>query len=125
MKIKEIYSSFIAWLNGLIEDDPIPYEIKSLVFYISSNNEIGFSGTEQTDVKIVDKFFFHPLEAQYFFCPKLYSILFEITKEQKLNFLKSLLEKLKLNKNFAGFNLFYGFMFEKAKKIVNKKDIDK
>lgn len=115
--MSEYYNNFILWLKGLIEDDPIPYEIKSLVFYLNKNNEIGFSGTEKKEVKTIDKFFYEPLEAQYFYSPNLYSNLFKLKENEKLNVLKNLLINLSDDNYFKKFNLYYGFLYNKAKKI--------
>lgn len=115
--MNEYYNEFRLWLKGLIEDDPIPYEIKSLVFYLNKNNEIGFSGTEESEVKVVDKFFYYPLEAQYFYFPNLYNKLFKLIDNEKLNVLKNLLVNLSDDDYFKKFNLYYGFLYNKAKKI--------
>ncbi len=115
--MNEYYNEFILWLKGIVEDDPIPYEIKSLVFYLNKNNEIGFSGTEEKEVKVVDKFFYYPLEAQYFYCSNLYNKLFKLTNNEKLNVLKNLLVNLSDDGYFKKFNLYYGFLYNNAKKI--------
>ena len=115
--MNKIYEIFIFWFKGLIEDDPIPYEIKTLVFYINKHNEIGFSGTEAENIKIVDLFFYYPLEAQFFYCPKLTSLMKKSTKNQNLNYLKILLTKLKKDKYFKKFNFKCGYLFEKAEDI--------
>lgn len=113
----KIYDTFIFWLRGLIEDDPIPYEIDTLVFYINSHNEIGFSGAETKNIKIVDLFFYYPLEAQFFYCPNLTNLMIKSTKKENLNYLKILLTKLKKDNYFKKFNFKYGCLFEKAKDI--------
>lgn len=110
---KKFYSEFLSWLCGLVEDDPIPYEIKSLVFFVNSHAEIGFSGFEENKINVIDFGFYFPLEAEFFFCPKLFSS----SKNEVLQVLKSLLEKLSTDSYFGKFNLFYGFLFERAKKI--------
>lgn len=117
MKKKNFYPEFLSWILGLIEDNPIPFEIESLVFYINKNNEIGFSGTERKNVTLTDRFFYNPLEAQYFFCPQIYKIMFECDGQKKLGILKNLLEALKKDKNFKKFNIFYGFLYQNAYKI--------
>lgn len=115
--MKNFYKEFISYMSGLIEDDPIPYEIKSLVFYINSHNEIGFSATEKEEVKTVDLFFYFPLEAEFFYCPKLTEIMVKNTKIKNLEILKLLLVNLKKDDYFKKFNIFYGYLFEKAHKI--------
>lgn len=109
--MEQIYNEFIFWLYGLIEDDPIPYEIKSLVFFVNKNNEIGFSGAEEKEINKIDYYFYFPLESQFFYCPKIYK------KKNVLEILKKMLEKLKLDSYFCKFNLYYGNLFSFAKKI--------
>lgn len=115
--MEQIYQNFISWLNGLIEDDPIPYEIKSLVFYLNNHFEIGFSGTEQNKVEKIDLNFYFPLEAEFFYCPKLTRMLIKNNKAKNLEILSLLLTRLKKDKYFKNFKIFFGFLFEKANKI--------
>ena len=105
------------WIRGLIEDDPIPHEIKSLVFYVNENYEIGFSGTEKEKVEKIDLFFFYPLEAQYFYAPRLYENFFEQGERFALETLKTFLIQLKAEKDFSFYNLYYGKLYSFAKKI--------
>ena len=115
-----IEEEFISWIEGIIEDDPIPHEIKSLVFYLNSHFEIGFSGTEKEKVEIVDRFFYEPLEAQFFYFSKLYKQFYE---KKDIDFclivLEKLLKNLKKNKNFCKFNIYYGKMLAPTKIIEN------
>mgnify|MGYP003571321218 CR=1 FL=1 len=109
--IEEIYLELISWLYGLIEDDPIPYEINTLAFYVTNNFEVGFTGTEEEEIKTLEKFFYNPLEAQYFYCPKLYSL------PNVEEVLEKLLIKLKKDKYFKNYNLYIGKLNYDAKKI--------
>lgn len=109
--MQKIYNEFLLWILGLIEDEPIPYEIKSLVFFINENNEIGFSGSESKDIKKIDYYFYFPLEAQFFYCP----ILTKSVNIEKT--LECLLKKFKQEKSFHNYNIFYGKLFSTAKKI--------
>lgn len=115
-----IYLDFYSWLTGLVEDDPIPFEIKSIIFYINKNFEIGFSGSENDSIKIVDYGTYFPLESQYFYSQKLVQIVdknFEDKFDLMFEVLENLLKKyLKENKNiFFNKNIFYGKLFDKAK----------
>lgn len=117
--LKKVYLEFIFWLRGIIEDDPIPYEIKSLVFFINKNYEIGFSGAEEENIKTIYLNFYFPLEAEYFFSVELYDHIFsnKNKKETSLNILESLLKKLKNDNYFKKFNLYFGLLNKSAKKI--------
>lgn len=119
MNLDLVYSYFIAHLRGLIEDDPIPFEIKSLVFFVNENNEIGFSGTEEKNVSTVDFYFYFPLESEYFDYKPLYNYFStnNFTRNQVIDYLKNLLLKLTKDNYFGKFNIFYGNLFSKAKKI--------
>lgn len=57
-------NEFVLWLCGIEEDDPIPYEVKHIYFYIN-DKEIGFGGKERYTEEI-DNFEFYPIESQYF-----------------------------------------------------------
>lgn len=119
MEFDKIYNDFIFWLRGLIEDDPIPYEINSLVFFIDKNFEIGFSGSEENNINLIDYYFYFPLEAEYFFSTELYSYIFSNNdrETQSLTLLKKLLSKLKTDNYFKNFNYYYGRLFKSAKKL--------
>ena len=114
---KEIYNEFIFWLYGIIEDDPIPVEIKSLVFYLNNNCELGFSGSEEENIKKVDLYFYYPLEAEFFYSNSFNILLKTKAEEDKFNFVKLLLKKLKTDKYFKQFNIFLGKLFFIAEKI--------
>lgn len=119
MDFNKVYFYFISWLNGLIEDDPIPYEIKSLVFFVNENNEIGFSGSEDEVVNVVEHCFFFPFESEYFDYKPLYNYFYKnnFSKDMILDYLKNLLEKLKQDNYFGKFNIYFGFLQTKSKKI--------
>ena len=60
------------WLKQIVEDDPIPYEIKHIVFIIQ-NYCLSVGGYELLP-KIIYEPEFQPLEAQYMFYNDLYKI---------------------------------------------------
>lgn len=60
---------FREWLFGIIEDDPIPQEIKYLTFIISvypDRCELAVTGSEEK-LEICQPNFYYPLEAQCFY----------------------------------------------------------
>lgn len=63
------------WLEQIVEDDPIPYEIKHIIFYYVCDNAITLcmGGTEQKPTQN-NMFDYFPLEAQYFNCKELNTI---------------------------------------------------
>lgn len=63
-----IYEDFVFWVLNIIEDDPIPYEIKNIYFVISFKNSVcalAFVGTENIENPL-SSFEFYPLEAHWF-----------------------------------------------------------
>lgn len=120
MNVDRIYEEFKSWLYSVIEDDPIPYEIKSLVFFINNNFEIGFSGFEEENVNIVDFGFYFPQDAEFFYCKELYMFFKKqnFNAENVLHFVKLLLKNLKKDAYFGKFIIFYGILFKNAK-ILN------
>lgn len=61
-------NEFIFWVMGVLEDDPIPYEVKEIYFCLHRENGnifISFGGNEKTEKKVFN-FEYYPLEAQFF-----------------------------------------------------------
>ena len=110
----EIFEDFKIWLAGLIEDDPIPYEIKSVSFYVNKNNEIGFSGSEEEARSIIDIDFYFPLEAEYFYSQAL--IDFTNSKADVLKLLEKILKKYVNYENniFKNRTIYYGLLYDNA-----------
>ena len=74
--IDDIIKNFSFWLESIVEDDPIPYEIKNICFVYTKTNScfvLCMGGTEfkpnQNNI-----FDFFPLEAQFFNCFELNKI---------------------------------------------------
>lgn len=75
-----IIEQFIFWLESIVEDDPIPYEIQYVSFVYTKINSsfvlcVGGNEFKPNTNNIYDYF---PLEAQYFNCPNLNSIKDEL-----------------------------------------------
>ena len=63
-----IFEDFMFWIMSIMEDHPIPYEVKHLYFVISFNTGICslvFVGTENFESPLTS-FEYYPLEAQWF-----------------------------------------------------------
>jgi len=56
---------FLFWLNGIEEDDPLPFEIDYIYFCVNGKF-IMFGGNEREE-KLALNFEYFPLEAQYFY----------------------------------------------------------
>ena len=63
-------SLLVSWLLGIEEDDPIPFEIKHIYFYLEQNI-LGMAGTELERQYILD-FEYYPTESQFFDFQKEY-----------------------------------------------------
>lgn len=63
-----IFEDFLFWVFAIIEDDPIPYEVKNVYFVISMQNNacaLSLTGSELFESPVKSHEFF-PLEAHYF-----------------------------------------------------------
>lgn len=76
-------SEFVFWVLGVLEDEPIPYEIQNIYFCLHRENGnifLSFGGNEKTE-KIVFNFEYYPLEAQFFKVENQYTFsLFTLRK---------------------------------------------
>lgn len=106
---------FIDWIVGLIEDDPIPYEIEYLIFCLDKSNDfehIMFAGNEKLE-KCFLNFEYFPLEAQFFNVYKFKKnfSLFDLRKliENALHFknFKKIVENKKIIYGIYGENVIY------------------
>ena len=85
--------SFVNWVLGIIEDDPIPYEIDCIFFNIHRNSFYFYLSMGGNENKISESFDYFPLEAQFFDIKKFNSFI-------TLANIKSLVEKSLHNKLF-------------------------
>lgn len=60
---------FVFWLKEIVEDDPIPYEIKHIYFSINLKNKICCLalGGRELPCSVISDFEYFPLEAQFFY----------------------------------------------------------
>lgn len=75
-------SKLVNWLLGIDEEDPIPYEINHIYFYLEQNI-LGMGGTEQENKFILD-FQYYPIECHFFTEQKEYFNKLELTKLKNL-----------------------------------------
>lgn len=124
---QQISKDFIAWLDGIQEDEPVPLEVNYIYFVLDfSQNDIvlSYSGDENI-LPFFDLGFYAPLEGQYFDCNALRDISKDIFINKKSELKAEIFELLKnvvfANKNKFWFiknkKVFYGVKFDK---IVNK-----
>lgn len=59
-------SSFAFWLHGIVEDDPLPDEIKNIVFVIKQNGEYSYLELRGYETLSINTIFYRPLEAEFF-----------------------------------------------------------
>lgn len=98
--------SFVLWVMGVIEDTPLPYEVKFFTFCLHEecgNSYISFGGNEILPSHIFN-FEYYPLDAQFFGPITLPNF--------SLFSLRKLLEKAIKDKSFAASfsnkNIFFG-----------------
>ena len=68
-----IFNDFLAWICGIQEDEPLPYEICNVYFIVSfSNNDIELSySADDKNLSIFDFGAYFPQEAEYMFSDAL------------------------------------------------------
>ena len=60
-------SRFTFWLEGIVEDDPLPTEIKNIVFDVKHNGKYKYLEMQGFEKKISpNAIFYRPLEAEFF-----------------------------------------------------------
>lgn len=63
---------FISWLEGILEDDPLPEEIDILVFNIRQNGKYKYIELIGYENHISEnQIAYYPLEAQHFICNEM------------------------------------------------------
>ena len=115
--IGDIIENFSFWLESIVEDDPIPYEIKNISFVYTKTNScfvLCMGGTEfkpnQNNI-----FDFFPLEAQFFYFT-------ELNKIEDENYYKNLI-KTCIDESFSSsylkeqYNKKYIYFGEYGKKL--------
>lgn len=83
---------FISWLEGIVEDDPIPYEIKHICFIYTCYDKSFSLEVGGTELKpnLNNIFDYYPLEAQFFNCKQLNSIQ---NKEHYIKLIKYIIDE--------------------------------
>lgn len=67
----EFDEKLFAWICGVLEDDPLPDEVK-FVYFCIVNDRVGYHlELRGSEIKNCDYFEYRPLEAQYFYCDYL------------------------------------------------------
>ena len=56
---------FELWVLGTLEDDPLPYEVRHIIFCLHKEGFLSFGGQEILP-KMIFNFEYYPLEAQFF-----------------------------------------------------------
>jgi len=58
---------FTFWLEGIVEDDPLPTEIKNIVFVVKHNGKYKYLEMQGYEKEISpNAIFYRPLEAEFF-----------------------------------------------------------
>ena len=56
---------FELWVLGTLEDDPLPYEVRHIIFCLHKDGFLSFGGQEILP-KMIFNFEYYPLESQFF-----------------------------------------------------------
>lgn len=96
-------NNFQYWLESIVEDNPIPYEIKHICFICSQNGKILTLSMGGCELKPTQNnmFDYYPLEAQFYFDRKL----FKITNQE---YYKKLVKDI-IDESFSSYYLKYQF----------------
>ena len=104
-------NEFIFWVLGVLEDDPIPHEVKDVFFCLHRENGnifLSFGGNEKKEKRIFN-FEYYPLEAQFFPIPNQNT--FSLFSLRML--LEDALNSQTFSTAFEGKNLFYAVFNQK------------
>lgn len=125
---------FSEWLLGLIEDDPVPGEIKYLTFIITEYRdryELALTGSENKPL-LCEPGFYYPLECQCFFLTDYFNLrplgrpkVFNFTKnmiigffEKQRKYFESIGGRTNGRSSLAGKTISLGFRGKKATFLV-------
>lgn len=64
----EFDEKLYCWICGILEDDPLPDEVKFVYFCIVEDKRGYHLELRGSEIKNCQYFEYRPLEAQYFFC---------------------------------------------------------
>jgi|LGVF01.2.fsa_nt_gb hypothetical protein len=120
--INTIKEEFSAWLLGIEEDTPLPYEINIVTFIITKASitySISYSGYEGEKMTKLTPGHFYPLEGQFFWSKGLFK-LSSIESEKSEDFMLFMLSALIKNflsgesaKFLKNRQIAIGFFYEK------------
>ena len=105
---QEIFKDFVSWIDGIQEDEPVPYEVKYIYFILElSNNDIALSYTgSDKQLKIFERAMYSPLEGEYLFSTSLKQLA-----KEKFEYKKNI-------SNFDVFEMLKNIIFAGVKKLV-------
>lgn len=101
---------FAFWLEGIVEDDPIPVEITHILFNTKQNGKykyIELIGYEN-DINENDLTYF-PLEAQFFFCNELAKLKENEFEYQCKYLIEESFDNIFLKKQFKNKKIYFKF----------------
>ena len=92
-----IFNDFLAWICGIQEDDPLPYEIYNVYFIVNfSNNDIELSySADDKNLQIFDFGAYFPQEAEYMFSDALKQVAKNLFLNKKSHTFAKVLNSLK------------------------------
>ena len=136
-RINEIQYHFDEWINGNFEDDPLPYEVTTILFLFSIKNNMLFlnmSGGEYLS-NINQPLLYCPLEIQFFNCKPFYDLVnsniyfinkkYRFNQNKKIIFFRNIIEMLILkylknngNSPLKQTNIYLGEMYKYSNKCI-------
>ena len=110
---QRIFDDFMFWVNGIQEDEPLPFEVKYIYFVLDfSNNDITLSYTgSEIKLPFFELSLYSLLEGEYFFSGEL-----NILSHQLFDYKKKSKNKNSISKQDA-FNMLQDIVFAGTKKL--------
>ena len=101
---------FVFWLSSIIEDDPIPSEIKNIVFNVVKNGEYKYLQLIGYEKYISNNSMcFMPLEAYYFDCKELAKLSDENFYLKSKYIIEEAFSNIILKNEFKNLNIYIKF----------------
>ena len=91
---------FKFWVSGILEDDPLPDEIKYIIFKVCVNGKFVYLEMLGLEVLNMNSNLYRPLEAQFFNLKQLYHPSNDVLIYRLTNLIEEMLDDKVINQQF-------------------------
>ena len=94
---QEIFNDFLLWVDGIQEDEPVPFEVEFVYFVLDfTNNDIvlSYSGSSKK-LEVFELALYSPLEGEYLFSNALKQLSKDVFEKKKNISKKQIFDMLK------------------------------